>query len=108
MPRFANATERPDAVFVYLGKSPAPIENVIVKFPAIAIPNKNIRIFLAIRLFITTTPRRRTNETIKPYNKILFFLKCFISLLRKNIPINTATPNIERKIELILILIFRF
>jgi len=52
MPRFAKATERPDALLVYFGNNPDAMENVIVKFPAIEIPNRAIRIFLAIRLSV--------------------------------------------------------
>ena len=103
MPRFAKANERPDALLVYFGNSPDAMENVIVKFPAIEIPNKNIRIFLAIRLFTKSTPIKIKKEIIKLNSTILFFLKCFTSLLRRSIPINIAIPNAERKSELILI-----
>ena len=93
---------------VYFGNNPTPIENVIVKFPAIEIPNKNIRMIFAIRFPVKSTPVKRKKEIVKLNSRILFFLKCFISLLRSNIPINIETPNMERKSELVLISIFIF
>ena len=108
MPRFAKANERPDALLVYFGNRPDAMENVIVKFPAIVIPNRKIRTFLAIRLFTNNTPIKIKKEIAKLNSNIFFFLKYLISLLRRSIPINIAIPNRERKSELILISIFIF
>ena len=105
-PKLAKANERPDALLVYFGNNPDAMENVIVKFPAIEIPKKKIKMIFAMRFSVKSTPINRRKEIIKLNSRILFFLKCFISLLRRSIPISIATPNMERKRELILISIF--
>jgi hypothetical protein len=92
IPRLANATVIPDAELVYFGKSPEAMENVIEKFPAIDIPNRKIRIFLMMILSIKRTPASRNIDIIKLKNKILFFLKYWISLLRRIIPRKKAKP----------------
>jgi hypothetical protein len=84
MPRFANATLKPDVEFVYSGKISELIEKVIEKLPAIDIPNKNINIFFAIRLPVKIIAAKRKNEIIKPNSSSVNYVDYFAFLAVPN------------------------
>jgi hypothetical protein len=55
----AKATISPEAELAYSGNSSDAMEKVIEKLPAIAIPNRNIRIFLNTKSCIKRIPMSR-------------------------------------------------